>query len=103
MEGGCRYNGKSIINYKPNDETYFWGLLEDKNENIWPGGRNKGVFRYDGKIFTSILQKADLIHHMLRALQYRTKQEISGLALRLAILQKEKAKEACGVTMEKPL
>lgn len=55
-EGVCRYDGKSIINYKPNDEVYFWGLLEDKNGNIWVGGRNKGVWRYDGKTFTNILQ-----------------------------------------------
>ncbi len=56
MEGVCRYDGRSIINYKPKDETYFWGLLEDKNGNIWVGGRNKGVWRYDGKTFTNILQ-----------------------------------------------
>lgn len=57
MEGVCRYDGKSIINYTPDDETYFWGLLEDKNGNIWVGGRNKGVWSYDGKAFTNILQK----------------------------------------------
>ena len=56
VEGVCRYDGKSIINYKPKDEAYFWGLLEDKNGNIWVGGRNKGVWRYDGKTFTNILQ-----------------------------------------------
>jgi ligand-binding sensor domain-containing protein len=55
-EGVCRYDGKSIINYKPNDELYFWGVLEDRNGNIWVGSRNKGVWRYDGETFTNILQ-----------------------------------------------
>lgn len=52
MEGVCRYDGKSIINYKPNNELWFRGLLEDKNGNIWVGSRYKGVCRYDGKTFT---------------------------------------------------
>ena len=57
MEGVCRYDGKSLINYKPNDELCFYGgLLEDKNGNIWVGGRRKGICRYDGKAFTNILQ-----------------------------------------------
>jgi ligand-binding sensor domain-containing protein len=56
MEGVCRYDGKSIVNYKPNDEAYFWGLLEDRTGDIWVGGRNKGVWRYDGKAFTNVLQ-----------------------------------------------
>ena len=56
LEGVCSYDGKSIINYKPNDELWFRGLLEDKNGNIWAGTRYKGVYRYDGKTFTHILQ-----------------------------------------------
>ncbi|UZO81331.1 hypothetical protein NBT05_02380 [Aquimarina sp. ERC-38] len=56
MEGVCMYDGKSVISYKPNDETYFWGLLEDHSGNIWVGGRNKGVWRYDGRTFVNILQ-----------------------------------------------
>lgn len=55
-EGVCRYDGKSIINYKPDDELWFYGLLEDKSGNIWVGTRYKGVYRYDGKTFTKILQ-----------------------------------------------
>jgi len=55
-EGVCRYDGKSLINYTPNDETWFRGLLEDKNGNIWFGTRYKGVYQYDGKTFTNILQ-----------------------------------------------
>lgn len=55
-EGVCCYDGKSVINYKPNDQLWFRGLLEDKHGNIWVGTRYKGVYRYDGKTFTNILQ-----------------------------------------------
>ena len=48
-EGICRYDGKSIINYKPDNELWFRGLLEDKKGNIWVGTRYRGVYRYDGK------------------------------------------------------
>jgi len=48
-EGVCRYDGKSIINYKPDNEEWFRGLLEDRNGNIWVGTRYKGVYRYDVK------------------------------------------------------
>jgi ligand-binding sensor domain-containing protein len=56
LEGVCRYDGKSIINYKPNDELWFRGLLEDKDGNIWVGTRYKGVYFYNGKNFSRILQ-----------------------------------------------
>jgi ligand-binding sensor domain-containing protein len=56
LEGVCRYDGKSIINYKPNNEEWFRGLLEDKNGNIWAGTRYRGVYRYDGKTFTKLVQ-----------------------------------------------
>jgi ligand-binding sensor domain-containing protein len=56
MEGVCRFDGKSIINFKPNNELWFRGLLEDNSGNIWAGTRYKGVYRYDGKTFTNMLQ-----------------------------------------------
>jgi hypothetical protein len=43
MESVCRYDGKSIINYIPDDELWFRGLFEDKNGNIWAGTRYKGL------------------------------------------------------------
>ncbi len=55
-EGVCRFDGKYLINYKPDNETWFRGLLEDKNGSIWVGTRYKGVYRYDGKAFTKVLQ-----------------------------------------------
>ncbi len=46
LEGVCRYDGKSIINYKPDGEGWFRGLLADKNGSIWVGTRYKGVVRH---------------------------------------------------------
>jgi streptogramin lyase len=53
-EGICRYDGKSIISYKPDNELWFRGLLEDKNGNIWAGTRFRGVYRYDGTTFSKV-------------------------------------------------
>lgn len=53
-EGICRYDGKSIINYKPDNELWFRGLLEDKKGIIWVGTRYRGVYHYDGETFTKI-------------------------------------------------
>jgi len=55
-EGIYRFDGKTLFNYKPNNESWLRGLLEDKDGNIWIGRREKGVCRYDGKTFTNILQ-----------------------------------------------
>jgi ligand-binding sensor domain-containing protein len=55
-EGVCRYDGRSVISYKPNNEVWFRGLLEDKDGNIWVGRRGLGACRYDGTSFTNISQ-----------------------------------------------
>ncbi|MEI7664127.1 MAG: two-component regulator propeller domain-containing protein, partial [Bacteroidota bacterium] len=57
FEGICRYDGKSVTNFKPNGEKWFSGVLEDKSGNIWVGRRDKGVCRYDGSAFANVLQK----------------------------------------------
>jgi ligand-binding sensor domain-containing protein len=56
MEGIVRFDGKTLINYTPNNELWFRGLLEDKNGNIWAGTRYQGVYLYNGKIFSKFLQ-----------------------------------------------
>lgn len=55
-EGIYRFDGKTLFNYRPNNEDWFRGLLEDKDGNIWVGRRYRGVCRYDGKAFTNVLQ-----------------------------------------------
>ena len=56
-EGGifC-YDGNTFKNFNTNDglSKYFvWSMLADSNGNIWIGTRNCGLYRYDGKTFTS--------------------------------------------------
>ncbi len=56
-EGICRYDGKSITSFKPNDDVWICNMLEDKVGNIWFSGRSHGYFRYDGKTFTDFTEK----------------------------------------------
>ena len=57
QEAICRYDGKSITNFKPNDDVWICNMVEDKVGNIWFSGRNHGYFRYDGKTFTDFTEK----------------------------------------------
>ena len=54
MDGVCRYDGKRLVNFKPDGQEWFRGLLEDKLGRIWAGTRYRGVYRYDGKTFAKI-------------------------------------------------
>ena len=56
FEGVCRYDGKSITNFKPNGEVWFAGLHEDRKGNIWVGRRTKGVCKFDGAHFSNVSQ-----------------------------------------------
>ena len=56
FEGLCRYDGKELVHFKPNNEVWYGGLYEDRDGNIWVGRRGKGVVRYDGKTFTNVVQ-----------------------------------------------
>ncbi|CAL1519399.1 two-component regulator propeller domain-containing protein [Chitinophaga sp. MM2321] len=50
------YDGKSYKNFNTKDglgNYSVWSIMEDKAGNIWVGTRNNGLYRYDGKTFTS--------------------------------------------------
>jgi ligand-binding sensor domain-containing protein len=51
FEGLCCYDGKTLTNYKPNNEVWFAGLFEDRDGMLWIGRRGKGMLRYDGNSF----------------------------------------------------
>lgn len=56
FEGLCRYDGKELVNFKPNKEVWYAGLYEDREGRIWIGRRTKGVVYYDGKTFNNLSQ-----------------------------------------------
>ena len=70
-EGVYRYDGKSVINIKLKELSTFrpdsirtghnwaWPQLQDKNGNIWFSNWG-GVYRYDGKTFTSVTKSDGL-------------------------------------------
>ena len=53
-DGVCRYDGKLIISYRPDNELWFRGLLRDKKGTIWVGTRYRGAYRYDEKAFRKV-------------------------------------------------
>ncbi len=57
FEGVCRYDGKSVVQFKPFGEVWFAGILEDKNGNIWVGSRTHGAYRFDGNKFSNFADK----------------------------------------------
>ena len=53
--GVTRYDGKTFQFFTEKDglnSTNVYGMLEDKDGNIWFGHVDAGACRYDGKTFT---------------------------------------------------
>jgi len=84
-EGVFRYDGKSITNFKLKELTivnesvrfekdrivshnWGWPQLQDKNGNIWFSNWN-GVYRYDGKSFTSFTKYDGLVGGVTRIIE----------------------------------
>jgi ligand-binding sensor domain-containing protein len=59
-EGICRYDGKSIVQYKPYGEGWIRTILEDKNGALLVVTRHNGVCRFDGQKFTNFTEKEGL-------------------------------------------
>jgi ligand-binding sensor domain-containing protein len=66
--GLWRYDGKSFTHFTVKDGVInsnigsfmeagkgndVWSILEDRTGNLWIGTRNTGLYRFDGKSFTS--------------------------------------------------
>jgi len=69
LEGIGFYDGKSLINFKPQDEGWIRTIIEDKNRNLFFATRHIGLITYDGKNFTNFSEpkniKKDLISTVL--------------------------------------
>lgn len=65
MEGVCRYDGTSIISFKPNGDGWIRTILEDKKGNLWFGGRSHGNFSYNGKTFSNFTEKTGIGNPLL--------------------------------------
>ena len=59
-EGICYFNGKSIVNFKPDSVNSFRSILESKNGDLLFISQHKSVYRYDGKNFTNFFEKTEL-------------------------------------------
>lgn len=55
-EGICRYDGKSITQFKPYGEGWVRSILEDKNGHLLIVTRHNGVCRFDGNNFTNFTE-----------------------------------------------
>jgi ligand-binding sensor domain-containing protein len=60
-EGLCRYDGKMIERFKPQNEGWIRNLIESKNGNLLLATRHFGVWTYDGKSFSDYAQPKELI------------------------------------------
>lgn len=75
-KGVFRYDGKSIVNFdleeliqgqngpRPKPLSWGWPQLQDRNGNLWFSNW-AGVYRYDGKTFTSLSAKDGLTGTMV--------------------------------------
>jgi ligand-binding sensor domain-containing protein len=57
QSGLWRFDGTSfrrfmVVDGLPNNDV--WSILEDRRGQLWIGTRNTGLFRYDGKMFTTL-------------------------------------------------
>lgn len=59
-EGICRYDGKSISQYKPYGEGWVRSILEDKNGDLLIVTRHNGVCRFDGEKFSNFTEKGGI-------------------------------------------
>ena len=59
-EGICRYDGKSITQYKPYGEGWIRSILEDKNGDLLIVTRHNGVCRFDGEDFINFTKNGGI-------------------------------------------
>jgi ligand-binding sensor domain-containing protein len=67
-EGICRYDGKTVENFKPNNEGWIRTITEVKNGTLLFATRHNGVLTYDGKNFTSYSKPEELRNDLINTI-----------------------------------
>lgn len=67
-EGICRYDGKSITHFKPDDISSFRTIVKGRNGNLFFLNVFHGVYSYNGKTFTNMTDKIGLKHDTITAM-----------------------------------
>jgi ligand-binding sensor domain-containing protein len=67
-EGICRYDGKSLTNFKPDSINSFRSTIERKNGNLLFLSSLHGVYSYDGITFTNLTEKVGIKNDTLVAM-----------------------------------
>ncbi len=66
-EGICYFDGKTIVNFKPDSITSFRSILETKNGDLLFFATKQGAYRYDGKTFLNFTEKTELKNEPITA------------------------------------
>lgn len=67
-EGICRYNGKSLVSFKPDSITSFRTALEQKNGNLLFLTSNHRIYQYDGQNFSDFKKSIGLKNEPVTAM-----------------------------------
>jgi ligand-binding sensor domain-containing protein len=59
-EGLIRYDGKTLIRFKPNGDGWVRSIIEDKKGDLWFACRMHGLCVYDGKTFANFTENEGL-------------------------------------------
>jgi ligand-binding sensor domain-containing protein len=57
QEGVCRFDGLSLISFKPDGNSNSRAVLEDNQGNIWLLTQNAGLYLFNGKSFIQFKEK----------------------------------------------
>ncbi len=73
FEGIAKYDGKTVENFRPQNENWIRNIIEEKDGNLLFATRHFGVFRYDGKAFVHTAQLHGMVNgSMMACLQDRS-------------------------------
>lgn len=60
FEGICMFDGKTIVQFKPQNQSWIRNIIEDSSGNILFVTRHQGIIKFDGKVFSNYTQPASL-------------------------------------------